>query len=174
MNDRARKEEALRQLEAARADFYRLLGELSEVDFRRQSLNPGWTNGEIIAHITFGFFIINVLLPMARLWGRLPRGSSRGFAWLLNALTRPFHWINALGARGQGKVFTRRRVGAIYDRVHRSLVRTVDMIGDEEWDRGMYYPTRWDSNFEEFMTLEKLSQYPVTHFYFHRAQIAFE
>jgi hypothetical protein len=36
----------------------------------------------------------------------------------------------------------------------------------------MYYPTKWDPNFEEFMTLEKLFHYPVTHFNFHLTQIA--
>jgi len=45
-------------------------------------------------------------------------------------------------------------------------------IKDGEWERGMYYPTRWDANFSEFMTLEKLFHYPVIHFNFHRDQIA--
>ena len=35
----------------------------------------------------------------------------------------------------------------------------------------MYYPTRWDPNFEEFMTLEHLIRYPVVHLRFHRKQI---
>ena len=156
----------------ARVEFHRLLESLSEQDLQKQSLNPGWTNGEILAHITFGFLIINVLLPMARLWGRLPRGSSKWFARLLNALTGPFNWVNALGARGQGKVFTHRRIGKIYDRVHVSLLKKIESIREEEWEHGMYYPTRWDSNFDEFMTLEKLFHYPVTHFKFHLTQIS--
>lgn len=160
------------ELEAARSAFHALLDSLSEEDLRRQSLNPGWTNGEILAHMTFGFIIVNVLLPMARLWGRLPKGSSKWFAWLLNALTGPFNWINALGARGQGKFFTRKRVGKIYDQTYFSLLKKINAIQDDEWDRGMYYPTKWDSNFSEFMTLEKLFNYPVTHFNFHLHQIA--
>jgi len=43
---------------------------------------------------------------------------------------------------------------------------------DDEWEHGMYYPTKWDSNFDEFMTLEKLFHYPVIHFNFHLKQIA--
>lgn len=168
----SKKEEILAQLDSARASFHGLLDALSEQDFQRQSLNPGWTNGEIVAHMTFGFIVIDVLLPLARLWGRLPRSSSRWFAWLLNALTGPFHWVNALGARGQGKVFTHRRLGRIYDRVYRSLRRKVQSIRDEEWEHGMYYPTKWDKDFDEFMTLEKLFHYPVKHFYFHLSQIA--
>jgi hypothetical protein len=160
------------ELETAHAKFHTLLASLSEQDFQRQSLNAGWTNGEILAHMTFGFIIINVLLPMARLWGRLPKSSSRWFAWLLNAFTGPFNWFNALGARGQGKFFTRKRIGKIYDYVYFSLTKKIDSIKDDEWERGMYYPTKWDSNFDEFMTLEKLFHYPVTHFNFHLTQIS--
>ena len=166
------REEIKNELDTAHARFHHLLESMSEQDFQKQSLNPGWTNGEILAHMTFGFIIIEVLLPMARLWGRLPRGSSKWFAWLLNLFTGPFNWFNALGARGQGKVFTRQRIGRIYDRVYFSLLKKIDSIADDEWGRGMYYPTKWDSNFSEFMTLEKLFYYPVIHFNFHLEQIA--
>src|SRR5512143_4166008 len=105
------KGQILEELQNARVAFHGLLDSLSAEDFHKQSLNPGWTNGEILAHMTFGFLIVNVLLPMVGLWGRLPKGSSKWFAWLLNAFAVPFNWINALGARGQGKIFTRERVG---------------------------------------------------------------
>jgi hypothetical protein len=160
------------ELEAARAAFHSRLGSMSEADLHRRSLNPGWTNGEILAHMTFGFIITNALLPMARLWGRLPKGSSRSFAGLLNAMTGPFNWINALGARGQGRIFTYRRVGGLFDRAVDSLLKKAAAVPEDEWARGMYYPTRWDSNFSEFMTLEKLFHYPVIHFNFHLGQIA--
>jgi len=111
---------------------------------------------------------------MARIWGRLPKGSSKWFAWLLNVFTGVFNWFNMLGARGQGKVFTYQRIGKIYDRVCFSLLRKIDSIKDDEWEHGMYYPTKWDSNFDEFMTLEKLFYYPVIHFNFHVEQIAHE
>lgn len=161
-----------RELEMARTSFHSLLDSLSQEDFRKQSLNPGWTNGEILAHITFGFLITNLLLPMTRLWGRLPKGSSKWFAGLLNAFTGLFNWVNELGARGQGKIFTHPRIGRIFDRVYFSLLEKINSIHKDEWQHGMYYPTRWDSNFDEFMTLEQLFHYPVTHFNFHRAQIS--
>jgi hypothetical protein len=160
------------ELDATRAAFHALLDSMTEADMHKQSLNTGWTNGEIMAHMTFGFIILRVLMPMARLWGRLPKGSSKWFAWLLNAFTGPFNWINALGARGQGMVFTHARIGKIFDNTHAVLIRQVRSIREEEWSRGMYYPTKWDSNFDEFMTLEKLFHYPVVHFNFHMGQIA--
>jgi len=166
------KQAIYEELESTRARFHALLDSLSAEDLQKQSLNPGWTNGEILAHMTFGFMIINILLPMARLWGRLPKSSSKWFAWLLNALTGPFNWFNALGAQGQGKVFTYQRLGKIYDRAYFSLLKKIDSIKEEEWERGMHYPTRWDPNFREFMTLEQLFRYPVTHFNFHLTQIS--
>lgn len=162
----------LNELAAARADFHALLDSLSEQDFKKQSLNPGWKNGEILAHITFGFIIINVLLPLARVWGHLPRSSSKWFAWTLNALTDPFHVINEYGARGQGKVFTRQWIGRIFDRAYFSLSNKIPLIKIDEWERGMYYPTRWDPNFDEFMSIEKLFRYPVIHLRFHMGQIS--
>jgi len=160
------------ELEATRSTFHALLDSLSEEDLQKKSLNPGWSNGEILAHMLFGFIVISVLLPMARLWGRLPRESSRSFAWLLNAFTGPFNWFNALGARMQGRVFTYQRIAKLYDYIYFSLLKQVDSLKEDEWERGMYYPTRWDSNFDEFMTLEKLFHYPIIHFNFHLTQIA--
>jgi hypothetical protein len=148
------------ELAAARSAFQALLATLPEEDLQKQSLNPGWTNGEILAHMTFGFIILNVLLPMARLLGRLPRSWSKHFAGLLNRFTGPFNGFNALGARLQGRVFTYHRIGKLYDGVYFSLSKQIDSLKEDEWQRGMYYPTRWDANFSDFMTLEKLFYYP--------------
>ena len=158
--------------ESTREEFHALLDSISEEDWNKQSLNSGWSNGEIFAHILFGFIILNALLPMARIWGRLPGKTSRPFAKFLNFITKPFNWINALGARGQGKVFTYRNVGKIFDKVLSSLISKANTIHGDEWQSGMYYPTKWDPNFSDFMTLEKLFLYPVAHYKFHRNQIA--
>jgi len=171
-NKQTTREEIRGELETARTQFHKLLDSLSEQDLKKQSLNPGWTNGEILAHMIFGFIVINVLLPMARLCGRLPKDSSKWFALLLNSFTGVFNWFNLLGARGQGKVFTYQRIKKIYESVHFSLLKKISSIEDDEWEHGMYYPTKWDSNFDEFMTLEKLFRYPISHFNFHLKQIA--
>jgi hypothetical protein len=36
----------------------------------------------------------------------------------------------------------------------------------------MYYPSRWDPNFHDFMKIHELFHYPVRHFNFHMEQIA--
>ncbi|HEX2980866.1 MAG TPA: DinB family protein [Anaerolineaceae bacterium] len=160
-------------LDRMRARFHALLDLLSEDDFHRQSLNPGWTNGEVIAHMTFGLIIVDVLLPITRLGSRLPRGVSRAFAWILDALTGPFNWINELGARGQGRVMTRARVGVLFDRAYARLTKKVAAIQPDEWDRGMDYPAKWDPNFQEYMTLKDLFRYCVQHFDLHYQQVAY-
>ncbi len=166
------REVILAELVDSHAAFHALLGPMSDADLRKPSHNPGWTNGEILFHMTFGFMLILTLGPMVRLWGRLPKQSSYGFAQLLNRSTVFFHWFNGLAPRFGGKVFTRQRIGSLYDWVYRSLVRLVYSIQDEEWARGMYYPDRWDPLFSEYMTLEQVLHYPTIHFRFHLDQIA--
>ena len=90
-NDKNVADSIRSEFESTRSSFHALLDSLSEEDLQRQSLNPGWTNGEILAHMLFEFIILNALLPMARVWGRLPKGSSKPFAGLLNGSTRPFN-----------------------------------------------------------------------------------
>jgi hypothetical protein len=160
------------ELESARASFHALIESLTEADWHRQSLNPGWKNGEILAHMLFGFILLNVLLPLARVWGRLPKSTSKPFARLLNVATGPFNRFNSLGARLQGRVFSQKRIGERFDRVHASILKKASSIKDEEWGRGMYYPNKWDSNFSEFMTIEELLRYPVIHFRYHLRQIS--
>ena len=172
INHQKTKDSIRAELESTRTVFHALLDSLSENDLRRKSCNPGWTNGEILAHMTFGFMISNALLPMARLWGYLPKWTSRPFAWLLNAFTIPFNWVNAFGTRGQARLFTFKRIDKLYDQAHHSLMKQIEWIKDDEWERGMYYPTRWDSNFHDFMTIRELFYYPVRHSNFHLGQIA--
>lgn len=172
MNNHREIRETIRgELEATRKVFHALLASLSESDLQRQSHNPGWTNGEILAHMTFGFIVLHVLLPLARFWAYLPKWTSKAFAWLLNAFTGPFNWINALGTRGQARLFTYRRLGKIYDWANDRILKQIDHLRDEEWERGMYYPTRWDPNFKDFMTIHELFHYPVKHFNFHLRQV---
>lgn len=161
-----------KEYETTRSEFRATLDSLSDEDLRRKSLNAGWTNGEILFHITFGFVILSSLVPLVRFLGRLPPGWSRALAGVLNAFTGFFNWINALGARVGGRAFRGRNVGSKYDRTYAALMKKLDAVRPDEWHRGMYYPTRWDSLFKEYMTLEDVFRYPVIHFRFHKGQIS--
>jgi hypothetical protein len=168
----SRKESIRMELTAARDTFRRLLASLTDADLQMQSRNPGWTNGEILAHMAFGFIVVRAFMPISRFHGWLPKSASKPFAWTLNLLTGPFNWINALGARGQGMVFTRERLPRIFDHTYFALLKQLHSVGESELRRGMYFPTRWDPDFKEFMTLEEQFRYPVIHFNFHLKQIA--
>ncbi|WCI07879.1 hypothetical protein PJ267_14630 [Arthrobacter sp. OVS8] len=49
--------------------------------------------------MVFGYIVVLALLPLVRVFGRLPDSVNRGFAWLLNAGTVPFDIINYWGSR---------------------------------------------------------------------------
>ncbi len=159
------------ELASARASFHSLLDSLSDEDWARRSHNPGWTNGEIVFHMAFAFMLLQGLVPMVRIWGRLPKACSKAFAGSLNAATALFNWVNGLGPRGGARLYNRDRIGRKYDSVHASLLRTLAGVKQDEWGRGMYYPDRWDGLFEEYMTLEKVFRYPTVHLRFHLKQI---
>ena len=155
------------ELEATRLEFHRLADSLTDADWRAPSRNPAWTNGALLFHMTFAFMLIPPLFWMIRFWSRRKPSSSRAFARVLDFSTPLFNVVNALGPRGGGRVYGRRRLVAKYDRVHAAIVRRLDSVGDDEWGRGMYYPRRWDPTFGEFMTFEDLFHYPVKHFRHH-------
>lgn len=160
------------ELEAVGASFHSLLADPSDDDWRRPSANPGWTNGEVLFHMTLGFMMLAALIPLVRVFGRLPPWASHIFSSILDFATPLFNWVNALGARGGGRVYDRASIGASFDRAHRRLLRLVDRLPDGEWGRRMHYPRRWDPLFDEAMTVERAFRYMVEHFNFHMGQIA--
>ena len=165
------RETLLADLVGVHTAFHDLLGSLSDADLRQPSRNPGWTNGEVLWHIVFGFVILAALAPLVRFWGRVPRRYSKRFARLLNHATGLLNQVNAWGARGGARVFTRRRIGRRFDRAYAAVLRLVETAGDDEWALGMHYPTRWDHLFHDYMTLEDICRYPIAHFNFHLGQI---
>ena len=172
-NSSNRSKRAIRsELESARSQFHALLNSLSADDVQRQSMNPGWTNREILFHMAFAFMLIPRLIFIVRLFGKLPDHYSRWFANLLNNSTGFFNWINAFGARGGGKISTRKGLGQKFDNTLNSILEVLDSIPDEEMKLGMHYPSKWDQLFSEYMTLEEIFYYPIRHFRFHIKQIA--
>jgi hypothetical protein len=93
-----------------------------------------------MAHMVFGFVVVIALLPLTRLWGRLPKDSTRAFARMLNRFTGPFNSVNAFGARMQGRLFAPDRIGAVYDWAAGWLLKKATTIGDAEWERGSIIP----------------------------------
>lgn len=158
-------------LERARVTFHQLLAAASPGDLRKPTHGTRWTNEQLLFHMVFGYMVVQRLLPLVRVMGRLPDGVSATYACLLNAATTPFHQINYYGSCAAATVYNRRRMGAKLDRVIASLQRRLARETDDELRRGMHFPSRWDPFFAEYMTLEDVYRYPGRHFDFHAAQL---
>ena len=166
-----RKARLRAELEAPHATFHAVLASLSDAQLKQPSKNPAWTNGQLVFHMAFGFFLAPSLIRIVLVLGRLPRPVSRLFARLLNSVTVPFNWINAAGPWVVGSRFMRRALGATFDRVHAHILRRLDAISEADLELGMYYPYRWEPLFQDSMTLEDILRYPVLHISSHLQHI---
>lgn len=160
------------ELERARVSLHRLVASATREDLRRGTNGTRWTNGQLLFHMVFGYMIVLRLLPLVRMFGRLPEGFSRGFSASLNAGTRPFHVVNYLGSCGGALVFRGARLSARMDRTIDSLHRRLDRETDEALGRRMHFPVGWDPFFSETMSLLDVYRYGTRHFDFHLRQLA--
>ena len=122
--------------------------------------------------MVFGYMVVQRLLVLVRVFGRLPDAIGRVFARMLNAATPPFDVINYHGSCWATRFYSRRRMGRQLDRVIDSLQRRLARERDSDFSLGMHYPSRWDPFFREYMTLEDIYRYPGQHFDFHQHQLA--
>jgi DinB superfamily len=159
------------ELERVRADLRHLVAHATAADLRRRTNGTRWTNGQMLWHMAFGYLIVRRLLPLVRVFGRLPDAFSRTFAALLNAATRPFHHVNYLGGVGGALVFHGSRLTRQFDKTIDVLHRRLDAESEAALRRGMHFPVGWDPFFRDTMTLEQVYRYGVQHYDFHRAQL---
>ena len=161
-------------LERARLEFHRLLDSAGPDDWGKPTRGTRWTNEQLLFHMVFGYMVVQRLLLLVRVFGRLPDRTSAIFARMLNAATIPFDAVNYYGSCAAARVFNRRRMGAKLDRVIDSLQRRLARESDDDFRRGMHYPTRWDPFFGDYMTLESVYRYPGKHFDFHQRQLTLD
>lgn len=161
-------------MERARATFHQLLDQAVDGDLSRRSHGTRWTNEQLLFHMLFGYLIVRALLPLVRIFGRLPDRADRLFANVLNAAHRLFDIVNYLGSCAGAKIFNRKRMGPKLDRVIVSLHRSLDAEPEERLGRAMHFPTRWDPYFEDTMTLADVYQYATQHFDHHRRQLTIQ
>jgi len=159
------------ELDRVRADFHNLVEIASPAELRRRTAGTRWTNGQMLWHMAFGYLIVRRLLPLVRLFGRLPDRYSRAFARTLNAGTRPFHTINYLGSVGGALVFHGPRLLRQFDNTLDQLHRRLDAETDEALGRCMHFPVDWDPFFRDEMTLMQVYAYGTDHYQFHRRQL---
>jgi hypothetical protein len=159
------------ELEQTRLRFHALTGSLTADQWRTSSRNPAWSNGQLLFHMMFAFMLVPSLFRILRFFSRRPDRSSAAFARTLDLGTPLFHFVNALGPRIGARLYGPRRIDAKYDRVHAAVLRRLDAVRSDEWDRSMHYPPHWDPAFTDSMSFEALFRYPVAHFNRHRSYI---
>lgn len=159
------------ELERVRADLRTLVEHATVADLRRRTSGTRWTNGQMLWHMAFGYLIVRRLLPLVRLFGRLPEPFSRTFAAVLNAGTRPFHHINYLGSVGGALVFHGPRLTRQFDRTIDLLHRRLRAESEAALGRSMYFPRGWDPFFRATMTLEQVYRWGGEHYDSHRGQL---
>jgi hypothetical protein len=159
------------EMDQARHDFRRLVGDATPADLRRPSDGTRWTNQQLLFHMLFGYLIVRALLVLVRVFGLLPDGASRAFARLLDSVHKPFDLINYLGSRVGARLIPPRRMPGTLDRVTAALQRHLEREPDSALRRGMHYPTTWDPFFAGYMTLADIYHYPTQHFRFHQNQL---
>jgi hypothetical protein len=161
-------------LERARVEFHRLLAEAERGEaWTNPTHGTRWTNEQLLFHMVFGYMVVQRLLVLVRVFGRLPDPVSRLYARVLDAASAPFHAINYHGSCAAALVYNRRRMGAKIDRVIASLQRKLTHETDDALRRGMHFPPRWDPFFKDYMTLADVYRYPGQHFDFHARQLNF-
>ena len=128
------------ELERVRADLHDLVARATAADLRRHTDGTRWTNSQMLWHMAFGYLIVRRLLPLVRVFGRLPEPFSRTFAAVLNAGTRPFHHINYLGSVGGALVFHGTRLTRHVDHTIDVLHRRLDRETEATMGRRMHFP----------------------------------
>ena len=159
------------EMESARLDFHRLIGDATPADLRRPSDGTRWTNRQLLFHMLFGYLIVRALLVLVRVFGLLPDGASKTFAKLLDSAHRPFDLINYLGSCAGARIIPPRRMTQMLDRVIAALQQHLQRETGPALRRGMHYPTTWDPFFADYMTLADIYHYPTQHFRFHQRQL---
>jgi DinB family protein len=161
-------------LERVRADLHQIVAATGPTELRQRSNGTRWTNGQLLWHMAFGFLIVSRLLPLVRMFGRLPDGFSRAFAAVLNAGTRLFHSINYVGSVGGALVFHGPRLTRRLDHTIARLHRRLDAESAEALARRMHFPLGWDPFFRDTMTVADVYAYGMQHYDFHRKQLTIE
>ena len=129
------------EMEPARLDFHRLIGDATPADLRRPSDGTRWTNQQLLFHMLFGYLIVRALLILVRVFGLLPDGASKTFARLLDSAHRPFDLINYLGSCAGARIIPPRRMTRMLDHVIAALQQHLQRETGSALRRGMHYPS---------------------------------
>ncbi|WP_256792201.1 DinB family protein [Terrabacter sp. Ter38] len=162
------------EMDRVRDDYRDLLDNATVAELRKPSDGTKWNNEQLLFHMLFGYLLVRNLRILVWGFSRLPEGTSRRFAGLLNAGTRPFHVVNYVGSLFGARTLGFARMERLMDRVLSDLQQSVRAQSERALDRGMHFPSGWDPYFKDYMTLRDIYHYPTQHYQHHRRQLTLE
>ena len=141
-------------LERLRADFERLVDDVSDTNWGQQSRNTRWSNGDVLAHLLQNLTYLPRTVDHAR------RGKN-----LLNwspALLAP---INFLLVKRLGMQYRRSTLKAAYGRAVDAALAALDGVRDDEWHLGAHF---FGAGFRD---IAQLFEAQTAHFSAHEADV---
>ena len=158
------KTDLINELEFTRRGFLQLVDSIPEESYRAPSVNPAWTIGDVLYHITLGPPAI-----WTEIW--MIRHARWLFAALLNDWTASiFNWGNALFARHPKRI-TRENLIQSYERGHSALLNSLGKVQDDEFNKSVRYPETFVTELAGIVTVERLFRYIKLHYEVHAGQI---
>lgn len=121
-----RRGEIAEELESTRADFHRLTASVPPYAWSRHGPGSAWTVKEELWHIAWGAHFMLDLIKNARRGIGLPK-PPMFIADRLNALYTKF----------RAALVGRDAIGPKYDRVHAAILKELDSIREDEWERSV-------------------------------------
>jgi len=157
------KEELEGDLETARQNFHHLLDSVPEAAYVHPSLIDGWTNSDVLYHITLGPRAIRFEILMIK-----------NIPWIFKALndftSEIFNWGNALFARHPKRI-TRQRLIKAYEAGHAGLMSSLRRMDESDLAKSVLYPESFVSEVAGVASIERLYRYIRLHCEIHGAQI---
>jgi hypothetical protein len=157
MSAPSRLEAAKVQLEAVQQDFFGLLEAIPEAGWDSKPSGSGWTARQLMVHMVQ----VLEILPAG-----IIRASTGGRKSLLSLVPPDLRgWVNGriivpLKARGENH----ESIARSYQVANRRLIYTLEQLAEEDWDKGMPYPS-------QFRTVEQMAYRPVEHLEEHKANL---
>lgn len=153
------KEGLRKELEGTRLAYHALLEELDDSVLDQPSVNPAWNIGQVLYHITTA----HQFLPQDV---RIFRGG--------RMITPPdwlFNFINVWFTRLSSMRRDRRSLAKLYDERHRTVMKTLAGIQDDEWGITADSADRQGFLGGGMATLADMFHYLTTHYDEHEADI---
>jgi hypothetical protein len=147
------------EIEETRQAFHNLLEDVSEDDFDELSLNPEWTIGEMLYHMSLAPHGLPLDVRLIR-----------HLKWVPKLPAGLFNRLNIYFTRRGGKNATKASLAKTYDKAHAETIKALESVQEDEWVLGVQYPD-WDPMLSGFVTLEKLFHYVKRHFDSHEKDI---